>query len=121
MPDHFPWPPLNTTAVGKRYRQREVEWERGRAASRSGRNVDGGIGGGSGGGLRLGSPHSDFGAGAEAADLVDPLTFKLALNYTLTLLDYFASYGTPLKYINLDFDELMANTKKKGGGPPPCA
>jgi hypothetical protein len=49
----------------------------------------------------MGSPHTDFGEGFQSGDLVDPLYFELAINSTVALLDFFAQYGQPVKYINL--------------------
>lgn len=54
----------------------------------------------------MGSPHTDFGEGFQSGDLVDPLYFELAINSTVALLDFFSKYGKPIKFINLDYDEV---------------
>lgn len=60
-------------------------------------------------GLGLGSPHSDLDWSADpAGSFTEPLYFSIAINATLSLLDMFATRGTPVRYINLDYDELRA-------------
>ena len=58
----------------------------------------------------VGSPRNAFGAStaATSGDFVEPLYYEIAINSTLTLLQMFIDRGTPVNYINLDYDELQA-------------
>lgn len=83
---HFPYPPGEQSAVLAI------------SASRS-RRARLGVG--------LSSPHTDFGSGYQSGDLFDPLYFDIAIDSAVKLLDFFAKYGRPVEYINLDYDELQ--------------
>ena len=58
-------------------------------------------------GATLGSPHTDFGSGYQSGDLFDPLYFEIAISSAVKLLDFFAKYGRPIEFLNLDYDELQ--------------
>ena len=106
--DHLPWPPGSSTvaaaasrrtssppaAVARRKRRKRRKGRRRRQQQQH----------------RLGSPHNDFLWSSEAvsSSFTDPLYYELAVNSTLALLDMFATRGTPINYINLNYDELQA-------------
>jgi hypothetical protein len=89
LPDHFPYPPNATAQMA--------------TSQRAMRTAAGGYTGG------YGSPHTDFKvSGSFCGCFEEPLYYEIALNLTIGLVDFFKKDGMPLKYINLDYDELRA-------------
>lgn len=60
------------------------------------------------GGSVLRSPKNNFQSDqlSISSDFVEPLYYEIAINTTLSLLQMFAERGNPIKYINLNYDEL---------------
>jgi hypothetical protein len=103
---HLPWPPaavtsVNTNSVTNSRRATEVSstWDpskRRRVSHRKHRE-------------NLGSARQDYGsAQSTSGDFVEPLYYEYAINSTVALLQMFADRGSPVKYVNLDYDELQA-------------
>eukprot|EP00039_Didymoeca_costata_P021443 m.344545 g.344545 ORF g.344545 m.344545 type:complete len:830 (+) comp24646_c0_seq1:87-2576(+) len=91
LPDHLPWPADSSSGNGcfSSYYQNLQKRRKYKKTT------------------NVGSPHNDLAWGSVGIGcFVEPLYYDVAVDQALSLISLFAKNGTPITYINLNYDEL---------------